>query len=91
MLGAQHVIGVDVDEDALRTAQQNVDEYEDRLPVRRQRRTLLLGVRLAMLAVLAGCSAYVCIAGLPHLSHRPPIKLLPVLPLHVRTDRLCMV
>lgn len=33
MLGAQHVVGVDVDEDALRTAQQNVDEYEDYLPV----------------------------------------------------------
>ncbi len=33
MLGAQHVVGVDVDEDALRVAQQNVDEYEDELPV----------------------------------------------------------
>lgn len=34
MLGAQHVVGVDVDEDALRVAQQNVEEYEDYLPVR---------------------------------------------------------
>lgn len=33
MLGAQHVVGVDVDEDALRVAQQNVEEYEDYLPV----------------------------------------------------------
>lgn len=33
MLGARHVVGVDVDEDALRIAQQNVDEYEDPLPV----------------------------------------------------------
>ncbi|KAL4420403.1 hypothetical protein ABPG75_010059 [Micractinium tetrahymenae] len=33
MLGAQHVIGVDVDDDALRIAQENVDEYEDPLPV----------------------------------------------------------
>ena len=34
MLGALHVVGVDVDDDALRIAQQNVDEYEDPLPVR---------------------------------------------------------
>lgn len=33
MLGAQHVVGVDVDADALRVAQQNVGEYEDPLPV----------------------------------------------------------
>lgn len=33
MLGAQHVVGVDVDEDALRVAQQNVEEYEDYLPI----------------------------------------------------------
>ena len=36
MMGALHVVGVDVDDDALRIAQQNVDEYEDHLPVRRQ-------------------------------------------------------
>lgn len=35
MLGAQHVVGLDLDDDALRIAQQNVDEYEDPLPVRR--------------------------------------------------------
>lgn len=34
MLGAQHVVGVDVDDDALQVAQQNVDEYDDPLPVR---------------------------------------------------------
>ena len=34
MLGALHVVGVDVDDDALRIAQQNVEEYEDHLPVR---------------------------------------------------------
>lgn len=35
MLGAQHVLGVDLDDDALRIAQQNVDEYEEALPVGR--------------------------------------------------------
>ncbi|KAI3430752.1 hypothetical protein D9Q98_009164 [Chlorella vulgaris] len=33
MLGAQHVLGVDLDDDALRIAQQNVDEYEEALPI----------------------------------------------------------
>lgn len=33
MLGALHVMGVDCDADALRVAQQNVDEYEEALPV----------------------------------------------------------
>jgi hypothetical protein len=33
MLGAQHVLGVDLDDDALRIAQQNVGEYEEALPV----------------------------------------------------------
>jgi predicted RNA methylase len=33
MLGAQHVVGVDVDGDALRVAQQNVGEYEEQLPI----------------------------------------------------------
>lgn len=36
MLGALHVVGVDVDDDALRVARQNVDEYEDPLPVREE-------------------------------------------------------
>ena len=29
MLGSSHVIGIDVDEDALRTAQENCEQYED--------------------------------------------------------------
>ena len=29
MLGSPHVIGVDIDEDALQTAQQNCQQYED--------------------------------------------------------------
>lgn len=29
MLGSSHVIGVDVDEDALHTAQENCEQYED--------------------------------------------------------------
>ncbi|PSC71671.1 methyltransferase 5 [Micractinium conductrix] len=33
MLGAQHVIGLDIDDDALRVAQSNVEEYEDPLPI----------------------------------------------------------
>lgn len=33
MLGAQHVLGVDLDDDALRIAQQNVGEYEEALPI----------------------------------------------------------
>ena len=33
MLGALHVVGVDVDGDALRVAQQNAEEYEEPLPV----------------------------------------------------------
>lgn len=33
MLGAQHVVGVDVDDNALQVAQQNVDEYDDPLPI----------------------------------------------------------
>jgi predicted RNA methylase len=33
MLGAQHVVGIDVDDDALRVAQQNVEEFADPLPV----------------------------------------------------------
>ncbi len=34
MLGACHVLGIDVDADALEVAQANVAEYEDELPVR---------------------------------------------------------
>lgn len=33
MLGAAHVVGVDVDGDALATALSNVGEYDDPLPV----------------------------------------------------------
>jgi len=33
MLGAGHVIGVDVDPDALRTALENIESYEDHLPI----------------------------------------------------------
>lgn len=33
MLGASHVIGIDVDPDALEVAQANVSEYEDDLQV----------------------------------------------------------
>lgn len=33
MLGALHVVGVDVDDDALRIAQANVEEYEDHLAI----------------------------------------------------------
>ncbi|EFN52561.1 hypothetical protein CHLNCDRAFT_138547 [Chlorella variabilis] len=33
MLGALHVVGVDVDGDALRVAQQNAEEYEEPLPI----------------------------------------------------------
>ena len=33
MLGARHVVGIDVDADALDTAQANVAEYEEDLPV----------------------------------------------------------
>lgn len=33
MLGACHVVGIDVDADALEVAQANVGEYEDPLPV----------------------------------------------------------
>lgn len=33
MLGACHVVGIDVDGDALEVAQANVGEYEDPLPV----------------------------------------------------------
>ena len=35
MLGACHVLGIDVDSDALEVAQANVAEYEDELPVGR--------------------------------------------------------
>ena len=33
MLGAVHVVGVDIDEEALAVAQENVEEFEDPLPV----------------------------------------------------------
>lgn len=33
MLGACHVVGIDVDPDALEIAQANAAEYEDELPV----------------------------------------------------------
>lgn len=33
LLGARHVVGVDVDPDALEVAQDNVGEFEDPLPV----------------------------------------------------------
>ncbi len=33
LLGARHVVGVDVDPDALEVAQDNVEEFEDPLPV----------------------------------------------------------
>lgn len=29
MLGSPHVIGIDIDEDALQTAQENCEQYED--------------------------------------------------------------
>lgn len=34
MLGAGHVLGIDIDRDALATAQSNVAEFEEQLPVR---------------------------------------------------------
>lgn len=33
MLGAGHVIGIDIDQDALDTALENISEYEDDLPI----------------------------------------------------------
>ncbi|GAB4819806.1 hypothetical protein N2152v2_006852 [Parachlorella kessleri] len=33
MLGARHVVGIDVDADALETAQANIAEYEEDLPI----------------------------------------------------------
>ena len=34
MLGASHVVGVDVDDDALRIARRNAEQYDEPLPVR---------------------------------------------------------
>lgn len=33
LLGAQHVIGIDIDADALRIAKENIEEFEDSLPI----------------------------------------------------------
>lgn len=37
MLGAAHVLAIDVDDDALAVARENADEYEGPLPVRSER------------------------------------------------------